>query len=163
MSDLTHCRLCELLKYDPQTGKWRWLKTRRGIAAGPAGCINTDGYLVVRIDGILYYGHRLAWFYMKREWPPFEIDHKNTTPGDDRWDNLRPATHAQNQKNSKKYRSNTSGSKGVSRTPNSATWRASIRVDGQQIHLGCFPTKDGARQAYIQASTEHHGAFARPE
>jgi hypothetical protein len=160
MGDLTHERLCSLLKYDPLTGEWEWRKTRRGILAGPAGCKNSNGYLVIRVDGVLHYGHRLAWFYMTSEWPLFEVDHENTTPGDDRWENLRPATHAQNQKNQKRRRDNTSGRKGVSLT-HYGRWRASIRAEGKQFHLGVFDTVEQAAAAYAAAAREKHGSFGR--
>lgn len=58
---LTVDQIKELLEYDPITGVFRWKSSRRGVSAGSiAGAINSDGYIVIRIYRVLYYGHRLA-------------------------------------------------------------------------------------------------------
>jgi hypothetical protein len=61
-----------------------------------------------------YLGHRLAWLYMVGVWPDDEIDHWNRDPSDNRFTNLRDATHAKNGFNSGKRSNNSSGRKGVS-------------------------------------------------
>jgi hypothetical protein len=125
-----------------------------------AGCRNSAGYNVIRIDNVLYYGHRLAWFYVKGEWPEFEIDHEDGVPGNDWWDNLRPATHAQNCSNQKFHSNNTSGVKGVNKHPD-GKWRAFIGHGSSYLHLGLFDTIEAAAAVRAIAVDELHGKFAR--
>src|SRR4029434_9631151 len=99
---LTAERLREVLTYDPESGLFLWnITTSNRVRAGDiAG--NTEnhyGYRRIGIDGKLYRGARLAWLYMKGEWPPGRVDHKNRNRIDDRWENLRLCTHAQNVAN----------------------------------------------------------------
>lgn len=161
---ITAERLRELLSYDPETGTFRWNVTRGGTgrAGSVAGCIDeTTGYRRICIDGRRYYAHRLAWFYMTGEWPVEEIDHRNTVRGDDRWENLREASHAGNRQNSGKRRTNTSGLKGVSWHAGASKWMAKIQVNGRQVYLGLFTNIDAAAAAYTTASERLHGEFGR--
>jgi HNH endonuclease len=101
MITLTADRFRYLLDYDPATGVWTWLVstsncTRAGAAAGHTG---SDGYHRIKIDGRSYLAHRLAWLYQTGAWPKREIDHRTLNKGDNRFENLREATDAQNVHN----------------------------------------------------------------
>ena len=117
MTDITHIRLTELLDYDSVTGIWKWkVSTTKSIKIGDtAGCKSqgTKGYVWIRADKKLYRAHRLAWFYMTKEWPSHQIDHINGIRDDNRWSNLRQATHSENQHNRTVNKNNTSGYNGV--------------------------------------------------
>jgi HNH endonuclease len=108
-------RLRELFSYNPETG----LFTRRAAVGGgryPAGVVagskTNNGYIVVRIDGCLYFAHRLAWYFVYGTWPE-EIDHLNHKSDDNRIANLRPASHTLNILNSKLQVGSRSGITGV--------------------------------------------------
>ena len=74
--------------------------------------------------------------------------------------NLRIASPGQNGYNCKKRPHNTSGFKGVSKIGN--VYRATIRVDGNYVYLGCRPTAELAyRELWLPASERFHGEFAR--
>ena len=88
------------------------------------------------------------------------IDHINNDPSDNRWKNLRPATKSQNQMNVKRIKSNTSGHKGVTWSKASQKWRASIKANGKQFHLGVFEQIEDAVRAYADAAARLHGEFA---
>lgn len=92
-----------------------------------------------------------------------QVDHINGDGLDNRRENLRLATHNQNQWNSRKLKTNTSGYKGVGYYPNLAKWWARIRVNGRRIHLGYFATPELAYKAYCEAAVKYHGEFARFE
>jgi hypothetical protein len=161
---LTHERLLELLHYDPLTGEWRWLvsNSNRVRAGSIAGSIN-NGYRYIKIDGHSYRSNRLAVLYMTGEWPPHLVDHENGQHADDRWENLRPATNAQNTQNSRLLDTNTSGFKDVSFDLRRGKWVAQIRCDGEHNWIGYFSTREAAAIAIAEASEQLHGAFAHKQ
>ena len=65
--------------------------------------------------------------------PGMDVDHINGNPLDNRRENLRVCSHADNQKNTNRRSRNKSGYKGV--TPSGKRWRARIAFDSQQIEL----------------------------
>ena len=159
---ITQARLKQLLDYDPATGVFVWKVSRRGHRAGAvAGTKRPDGYNQIRIDGSVYYAHRLAWLYITGKWPTEQIDHRNRTPADNRFINLREASPSENARNSSKPAANTSGHKGVYRDVTCGKWRAQIMVDGVRVHLGLFDLLEEAAAAYAEASAQHHKEFGR--
>lgn len=160
---LTHERLKEVLEYDPETGHFVARVTRSNLLKGARAGKRSGKYSRIRIDGRLYYTHKLAWFYMHGKWPDAQIDHINLVPSDNRISNLREATHAQNNFNHSRQRNNKSGKKGVQFAKHSGRWRARIYKDSRPIHLGCFATAEEAHAAYVAAARIHHGEFARAE
>lgn len=159
---LTHERLRARLHYDPLTGVFTWLPYK-----GRAGCIKAGdhpgspdmtGHLRIQLDGVMYYSHRLAWFYMTGAWPVHEIDHWDTDPGNNAWTNLRDITHQRNTENRRvATRSKKNGLPiGVSVDSRDGAIRADITVDGRQISLGRYATVEGAHAAYVQAKRELH-------
>jgi hypothetical protein len=154
---LTLERLREVLDYDPKTGVFRWKISKKHFIGKAAGYLNKDGHRQIRVDGRAYYAHRLAWLYVRGEWPDRQIDHRDTNRDNNAFRNLREATNLQNQQNSKPRRSD--GRKGIHFTH--GTWQAAIRVNGKRLYLGRHNTPDEAAAAYARAATEHHGQFAR--
>lgn len=148
-------------EYRPDTGEFIHLVGHGRRRAGDvAGAPNSLGYITVGIGGRNYYAHRLAFIYMTGRCPQ-EVDHINGDPSDNRWCNLRAATHSQNLKNMKLHKTNTSGFKGVSWCSYGKSWRASIKVNGKNLRLGRFKTPEEAAQAYNLAADEYHGEFKR--
>lgn len=165
-STLTAEKLRELLRYDPVTGNFFWLVTQggRSQAGQRAGKIlkANRGYRQIVVLGIRYRAHRLAWLYMTGEWPRDVIDHIDGDTDNNRWANLRAATQAQNMANQRLYRkNNTSGHRGVFKVKGRESWRVRIRVRGEQISCGCYPTFEAAKAAYLQHATRLYGEFAR--
>lgn len=164
---LTRKRLRNVLHYTPETGIFTWTKalssrTVIGSRAGNVSRHSARDYRKIRIDGVLHFEHRLAWFYMTGRWPSQEIDHKDGDGLNNRWSNLRQASHGQNACNTGPNRKNTSGAKGVYFRRDTGKWSARLQHEGTIHHLGCFPTFDAARAAYREAAMAKHGEFARP-
>jgi hypothetical protein len=158
--NLTAERLRALLSYDPDTGIFTWIKSRRGHRAGRvAGSRMLIGYRAIGIDGVKYYAHRLAVLHQTGRWHEAQVDHINGDRVDNRWCNLRGATNSQNAANTPPRSNNTLGLKGVSR--NGKGWRARIVQSGREIHLGTFASPEEASAAYAGAAAELHGGFAR--
>lgn len=158
---LTVERLRALLHYDPEAGKFTRRQSAGGQQSGvPVGFV-THGYLKIQVGGRKYYAHRLAWFYMTGRWPAKLIDHRNRQTADNRFSNLREASNTQNLWNRGPTRANKLGLKGVTLTTRPGRmWRATIKSDGKQRHVGYFRTKEEAASAYAAAANALHGEFA---
>lgn len=157
---ITQGRLKEVLSYDPSTGSFVWIVTRRGLRAGStAGGVRPDGYVRICVDGKLYYAHRLAFLFMEGEWPDDVIDHANGNPSDNRWVNLRAATQTQNLGNTAKRKLR--GYKGACFQKEKTKWRAVIQIDRKQRSLGLFDSELEAHAAYCEAAQQYFGKFAR--
>ena len=99
-------------------------------------------------------------FLMKPEEGRF-VDHRSGNTLDNRRKNLRVCTPRQNSWNQKRRSNNSSGLKGASFLPKLGKWRARIRVNGNESHLGLFETKEEAHAAYVRAAEKYFGEFAR--
>ena len=112
-----------------------------------------------RIDGTrtLLKMHRL----LLNPRPGFQTDHIDGDGLNNIRANLRAATTAENQHNQRLSRRNTSGYKGVSFNKQAGKFKAEIRVNGPQLHLGYFTTAEDAHAAYSEAAARYHGEFAR--
>ncbi len=94
--------------------------------------------------------------------PALLVDHRNGNGLDNRRDNLRLATHSQNQCNKGKSRPNSSSRFiGVYFEKRSCRWVAKIVLHGKRIWLGRFTDELSAAKAYDRAACEYHKEFAR--
>jgi hypothetical protein len=150
-----HDRLKELLSYEPASGFFFW-----SHSGNRAGCADANGYWVIGIDGSIYLAHRLAWLWMTGRWPSAFVDHANRVKSDNRWENLREATAAQNAANTGVRSTNKSGVKGVSWCKATRKWRATIVVGGKQKSLGRHDRIEDAAYAYREFSIAALGDFA---
>lgn len=160
MTVLTQARLKALLSYSKRSGLFRWLVNRGKAKVGQvAGSIREDQYVLISVDGRLFYAHVLAHLYVLGEFPAERLDHRDRNPTNNRWLNLRPATCGQNNFNAKVRRDNKLGLKGV--TQNRHRYVARITVDKKTLYLGIFPTPQLAYARRLAAQAELHGEFAR--
>ena len=162
LEPITAARLREVLHYDPGTGVFRWRKhlSNRTKGSRKAGSAHSKGYRRIRIEGRLYFSHRLAWMYVHGRWPVHLIDHINGIRSDNRIVNLREATPDQNESNRGANRNNPTGFKGVHRDKRDGRYYASIMANGVTRRLGGFSSAEAAHNAYIAAAKELHGEFA---
>lgn len=153
MTTITQKRLKKLLKYDPDTGEFRWRirRSNRAPKGSIAGCRDRYGYIVIRLDETLYKAHRLAWLYCYGVWPAKNLDHINQTPGDNRIANLREADQHENNQNRRVQRNSQSGVTGVSWNKAHGRWQARIYTDGKCVSLGMHATKEAAITARADA------------
>ena len=105
-----------------------------------AGRHNVYGYIVIRVNKVLYPAHRLAWLIQTGDWPPDQIDHVNGIRDDNRFEIFRLATGSQNMINEKASLPNTTGYRGVIYWR--GKWRAQIHINGRNTALGTFDTPD---------------------
>lgn len=149
--------LRELFDYDPQTGLLTWRKTQGTAKAGrEAGWLHASGYVYVGVGGKSYKAHRIIWFLHYGKQPKDLLDHKDRDPTNNRINNLRECTHAQNQQNKRTYSNNQSGVKGVSWYPRYGKWRVRIQHLGKPILVGTYASFDEACAARLQAQKRLH-------
>lgn len=154
----TQKRLKEVLSYDPESGLFRWNVRRSGVRfQSVAGSKQKLGYIYINLDGAKYGAHRLAVLYMTGKFPDEDVDHINCDRADNRWCNLRAVTRRVNNQNRRVLRrDNATGFQGVSQTSDGLKWRARVMVDGKEVHVGRFMTKEQASEAYVIAKRKLH-------
>ena len=116
-----------------------------------------DGYVYSRLLGRQYPEHRLV-FLLHKGYLPEQVDHMNGIRCDNRIENLRDATHAQNCMNRKPMGRS---SKGCYWQEKRGKWIAQIGFKGKRITIGYFNTEHEASLAYEEKSKELHGEFSR--
>jgi hypothetical protein len=83
--------------------------------------------------------HRVIWTMFNGEIPKdYQIDHEDTYPANCKIGNLRLATHHNNMMNSSMPVTNTSGVKGVCKSPTAGKWMAYLSHKNKQICLGTY-------------------------
>lgn len=87
------------------------------------------------------------------------VDHIDGDGLNNRRANLRITTAAQNARNCRLRKDNTSGFKGVHFDNQNGWWRAQINIDGKRVALGTFDTAEAAYASYCEASQKHYGEY----
>lgn len=171
----------QLLRYEPETGKLFWrerpvemfcdtekrqasqscmLWNARHAGKQAFTHVSDRGYLCGRVHAVLYRAHRIAWVIYHGSEPKVEIDHINCVKTDNRISNLRLARRSDNVRNKGVTCQNVSGLKGVGFHRRTGKWRARICVDGVDIHIGLFRSKEEANAAYTAEARRIYGEFA---
>lgn len=151
-----------MIIYAPLTGSFTWAHhdnvyiNVKGKAAGTTG---SRGHRKIAFQGYQLKAHHVAWAITYGYWP-IEVDHKDNNRANNKLDNLREATRAQNQMNRVLSKNNTSGYKGVIKRKYGG-FEAKILVEKRYIHIGKYPTAVEAAEAYDKAALEHHKDFAK--
>lgn len=172
MQKVTIQRLRQVLDYDPKTGVLIW-KERDFAAPGwntsYAGkqaftSDNGKGYRVGSVDRVNLYAHRVAWAIVHGKWPS-TIDHIDGDKSNNRISNLRSVSKAENSRNCRLSKNNTSGANGVSWNKTVEKWQVHVTVDRKQSCLGMFDCLDAAKAARALADQEsgfhpNHGKVA---
>jgi len=167
--------LRQLLRYEPETGKLFW-KPRPvwmfsdGHRDKAGNCNNwnshyagkpaftsmmRNGYRIGAVCNRSMLAHRVIWAMVSGQWPADQVDHINGDRQDNRLENLRAVSRADNNKNSKRPCTNTSGAIGVCKSPTRGKWLAQIKVGGQVFHLGTFERKSDAISARKKAERKY--------
>lgn len=169
--------LKEALSYDEASGKFTWRLDRpvrhfktpsahkvylSRFAGKVAGCnqkVSDLIYTTIRIKGVLYLAHRLAWFYNYEEWPKI-IDHANGDTLDNRMVNLKNGDSVDSGRNCKLSKNNTSGVNGVWWSKGNSNWVAEGHYTEHGVHkktsLGSYTSLKEAKAARLKWETENN-------
>lgn len=172
--------LRQLLRYEPETGKLFWLtrdasqmesEDLRGTQwaashwnrrySGKEAFTSTDprGYKKGKILGVSYQAHRVIWKHVYG-YDPRTIDHANCQQGDNRLENLRDCTNAENCRNYRKP-GGSSLYRGVCWVKRDQKWSATIScAPNGKKSLGHYDSEIDAALAYDAAAKKLHGQFA---
>ena len=117
---------------------------RRGREAGHQ---EASGYRRTKVDGVLFFTHRLVWIWHYGSDPGPYLDHINEDKGDNRIENLMPVTNSQNCAKGRRKHKKSDLPTGVARHRNK--YKAQRRVGDKLIYLGLHETPEQAHQAYL--------------
>jgi hypothetical protein len=170
-----------MFSYDPATGKlfrkplnasyFAKTKDPRGATwqannynsqfAGREAFTHADpgGYKHGKVLGTKYQAHRIIWKLVYGV-DPDTIDHRNGLTADNRLENLRDCSIAENSRNYAKPKGS-SQYRGVCWVKRDGSWAARISVGaGGKKSLGNFKDEVDAARAYDRAAREFHGEIA---
>lgn len=147
--------------FDYKDGELIWIKPSKHkpqLLGKNAGYMKQTGYKEVCLDGVQIMVHRVIYIWHFGEFEDL-LDHKNGNIQDNRIENLRIATKAQNNANVGS-RKNKSGVRNVYWRKDLQKWQVTVRKDKKNNHVGYFKTMEEARQAAEEASIKLHGDFS---
>ena len=154
-ADLHH-----LFEHKGDTLYWKNPKAHRCKAGDVAGSKGKDGYMVVNFAGKKTPAHRIVWALHNGP-TDMMIDHINGNRCDNRLENLRLVTEAQNHMNTSLRSNNTSGTKGVRWHAQRGKWNARIKLNGVERSLGMFSDIKDAVSARMGAELKFFGKYSR--
>ena len=155
---ITQSQLQDLFDYNPETGHLirKITINCQAVKGAIVGSDNGNGYKKLWIDKKQYYVHRLIWIYVYGNIPDVGIDHIDNNPSNNKINNLRLANQSENMQNVNKFRTNTSGYKGVTWNKNYGKWTSQIWLNNKRKFLGNFENIENAYLAYCDAAKILH-------
>lgn len=152
----------DVLSYDPETGDITWIDVKaHKLSNGDLAGWVENGRRRIEIEGRAYLAHRVAYFLHTGKQPPRFLDHKDGDPSNNRFDNLRPATRRDNNRNRRVHSNNSTGFRGVILCRESGKYRARAGLNGKKVSIGRYDTPEQASKAYEEFTKKHFGEFYR--
>ena len=150
--------LHELLEY--RDGELYWKKRRAGVQFNkPVGYVTKQGYKRVEANGKSYAVHRLVYM-MFNKWLPEQLDHIDCNKLNNKIENLRPASSAENSSNRKLRCDNKYQTKNIYFDKVHEKWVVQVRKHGKSHYFGRYKDKNKASEVARMARDLLHGEFA---
>lgn len=123
--------------------------------------ISDKGYRTVQYAGKSLKAHRVIWEMFNGEIPNgYVIDHVNNDRSDNRIENLRLATNAENCRNRKGANcTSKTKARGVQKLP-SGKYRVRVYANGKDMHIGVFDSLEEAIEKSHSVRVEVYKEFA---
>jgi hypothetical protein len=164
--------LKECFNYDPSTGhliwktrpvehfktKQAWSRWNNKYSSCRADHVAPDNRHYTGIANKRYLAYRVIWKLIYGNSPEF-IDHIDRDSKNNKLNNLRMATRADNQHNTVAQQNSKTGLKGVSWAKHAKKFTAQIYTEGKAKSLGYFSTPQEAHNAYCETAKVQHGEF----
>lgn len=131
-------------------------KARAGAVAGNP---HNQGYLRVTVDGKYWLAHRVVWAIVHGTLAQGEVDHKNGNRRDNRPENLRLASRADQLCNTARMTNNASGTKGLWYHAHRKRWRGRVTLGDTEREF-FHKDKDVVIDWLNRTRQELHGEFA---
>ena len=157
---ITQKQVKNIFRYENGVLYWKKPTSTRIKSGSKAGCINSNGYMRMGLNGKDIYNHQVIFLYFNG-YIPDNIDHIDGNPLNNNIENLRECNQTQNLYNKSMQINNTSGVKGVHWRKDTKKWVAKIQVKGKCIVLGNFLDLEFAELVINEARKLYHGKFAR--
>jgi hypothetical protein len=156
---ISQLELLELFEY--KDGELYWKKNYfKNLVGKVVGYDNKNGYKKVVIKHKHYFVHRLI-FLINHGYMPDLIDHIDGNPLNNKIENLRKATRAENALNSKLQSKNTSGCKNVTWNKDRKKWIVYVKVNKKATYFGQYDCLELADLVAQEARDKYHTNFAR--
>jgi uncharacterized protein YkuJ len=152
MADISHTLVKSLFDY--KDGNLYWKKNNK-----LAGSLKPLGYIVIEVNNVNIMAHRLVWLYHNEHLDGY-IDHIDGNRSNNRIENLRIATKAQNSWNRKNNFNNKTGVKGVRLRKDNNKFEVRICVNKKRYVLGSYDDLELAELVMMEARDKYHGKFA---
>jgi len=151
----------ELFRYEDGKLFWKVSPSRKVRAGDSAGSMGKDYMRVGYKGSTAIFIHKIVWELHHGPVPyGMRIDHINRDKLDNRIENLRLATAAQNSHNSRQA-GGSSKYKGVYKAGwDENKWFAKMAFGGKQMYFGTYSTEEAAARAINKAYLEYHGEYA---
>lgn len=158
-NSITYEQAHEWFEYKDGCLFWKKSRSYRVKAGQKAGTIRPDKRYDVIFDKKKYLLHRLIFLMFNKFLPEF-VDHIDNNPENNKIENLRGCSRAQNNWNRKIQRNATSGVKGVSWHKKNQKWYVRICVNGKRKDFGMYNDLELAQLVANEARHKYHKEFA---
>jgi hypothetical protein len=157
---LTQEIVIDLLRYEDGNLFWKKDVSRNVKTGAKSGCFDKFGYVIVKINKKNYKAHHLIWM-IHYGYKPKLIDHIDRNPSNNKIENLREATNAENQFNRTFNKNSLSLVKGVTWNKKSNKWKAECRFNGKSHYFGVFENILDAKKVVQEFQRQNFGQFFR--
>lgn len=130
------------------------------VAGGKSTHRHKEGYYIVYVGRAKYLAHRLVWALHHGDPGNMTVDHKDTDRANNRIENLRLATKAQQMYNQGAPAHNTSGVKGLSWSNTRNLWVGQVKANGRS-HQIRNASREVVEAWLVEKRRELHEEFAR--
>lgn len=148
------------LLFDYNNGNLFWKVQKSSVVIGDKAGHQGKQYLYIKINKKLYAAHRLIFLFHNRYLPQF-VDHIDGNKLNNRIENLREATKAENCQNSKISKSNKCGIKNVYWHKQRKKWNVLVEANGKRYDCGFYDNLELADLVAQEARNKYHKQFSR--